>query len=237
MLFDKELLNDREGDSAKIEFEQFLSNTVTEHKEEFLAFDKAKDRADEFFSKFLNGDDKYKSMFKVLIFVFTMSHGQSQVERGFNINGDIIVENMRKESLIAQRSVYDHMKSNGLEAHTISIDKELQCSTLTSYSKYKNALQEKKQDVLETSKKEKLAAIDVEINDVNRKIADIKTTISELERSGYSCYDEAEKTDADVVILVTKGNAFRNTAKAKKQTLKDLETAKENLAKDRGSIK
>ena len=40
-----------------------------------------------------------------MIFVFTLSHGQSQVEGGFNINDDILVENMHNNSLIAQRIV------------------------------------------------------------------------------------------------------------------------------------
>ena len=45
-------------------------------------------------------------MWKVIQYVFTLPHGQSHVERGFNINDDIMVVNMKAESLVAQRLVY-----------------------------------------------------------------------------------------------------------------------------------
>ena len=53
----------------------------------------------------------------VMIFMFTLSHGQYQVERGLIINNDIMVVNMYNDSLITQRIVYDHMKCN-IFSHT-----------------------------------------------------------------------------------------------------------------------
>ena len=58
-----------------------------------------------FLGPYLNKIDAYKHAWTVMIFVFTLSHDQSQVERGFNINDDILVENMHNNSLIAQRIV------------------------------------------------------------------------------------------------------------------------------------
>ena len=44
-------------------------------------------------------------MWKVFIFIFTLSHVQSQVERGFSINKEIVIKNLRSSSLSAQRIV------------------------------------------------------------------------------------------------------------------------------------
>ena len=42
-------------------------------------------------------------MWKVFIFIFTLSHGLSQVERGFSIIKEIVIENLHSSSLSAQR--------------------------------------------------------------------------------------------------------------------------------------
>ena len=37
-----------------------------------------------------------------MIFVFTLFHGQNQVEYGFSINNDLLVENLKAESICAK---------------------------------------------------------------------------------------------------------------------------------------
>ena len=56
---------------------------------------------------------RYKNLVNVIKIVLTLSYGQSAVERGFSLNDKILVENMRAESLVAQRSVKDFMLTNG----------------------------------------------------------------------------------------------------------------------------
>ena len=51
-------------------------------------------------------------MWKVFFSIFTLSHGQSQVERDFSINKEIIIENLHSSSLSAQRVVYDYLKAS-----------------------------------------------------------------------------------------------------------------------------
>ena len=50
--------------------------------------------------------------------------GESNVKRGFNINDDVVVENL-KESLIAQRLIYDHMHAKEVGAHDIVLTDKL----------------------------------------------------------------------------------------------------------------
>ena len=83
-----------------------------------------------------------------MIFIFTLSHGQSQLERGFNISDDIMVENIHNNLLIAQRIVYDHMKCNNFQPHNYEIGQELHASVLSAYSKQKLARDQKEKDTI-----------------------------------------------------------------------------------------
>ena len=57
-------------------------------------------------------------VFKLLL---CLSHEQASVERGFSVNSNLLVENMHEDSLIAQRIVYDHVKSLKLEAYEVKV--------------------------------------------------------------------------------------------------------------------
>ena len=98
-----------EVDKAKDQFEAFIASEVKTFQVEFSKFDTVKDRLDAFNKQWLHRNEKYSSLWKVMVFAFTLSHGQAQIERGFNINSDLLVENMLPPSIIAQRRVYDHM--------------------------------------------------------------------------------------------------------------------------------
>ena len=53
-----------------------------------------------------------------MILSFVLSHVQSEAERGFSINNNLLVENLKTESLTAQRSVQDF-----LNVSEVSVDK------------------------------------------------------------------------------------------------------------------
>ena len=89
------------------EYEKFLGEECIQFKDKFEAFNQDKDRLDEFLGVFLRGKKQYKSLWKVCVIVFVLTHGQSNVERGYSVNKEMLVENLEKESLINQRLVYD----------------------------------------------------------------------------------------------------------------------------------
>ena len=88
-----------------------------------------------------------------MIFVFTLSHGQAQIDRGFYINADLLVENLTSPSIVAQRRVYDHLSVTKSSPHGFEIKDELRVSCLNASSKYKVNLREIK--YAEKSKNEK----------------------------------------------------------------------------------
>ena len=71
-----------------------------------MAYNAANDRVDLFLGTFLHGQKDYASLWKVCLFVFVLSHGQSAVERGFSVTENMLVENLEYQSPIGQRMVY-----------------------------------------------------------------------------------------------------------------------------------
>ena len=50
--------------NAKLQYEECINDVVSRYQEDFLNFDMANDRLDQFFGKFLNSLDKYKNLWK-----------------------------------------------------------------------------------------------------------------------------------------------------------------------------
>ena len=46
-----------------------------------------------------------------------LSHGQSDIERGFSVNKDIATANMKEETIVAYRKVYDGVKQRQCSVH------------------------------------------------------------------------------------------------------------------------
>ena len=109
---------------------------VKNNREEFLIFDKVKQRLDEFYWKYMGGGssqlNKLYDIFKILL----MSRGQAQVGRGFSANSQILFDNLHSESLIAQRVVNDHMEVHELAPYELKITKKLIDDVKQSRSRY-----------------------------------------------------------------------------------------------------
>ena len=101
--------------------------------------------------------------------VLTLSHGQTDVERGFSLNDKLLVENMQEQSLILQRIVKDNMLSSGYKPHNIPISRDLIKSVDNSYSLYKIALKEKREQSKKNEKNEKLDNLNEEVSQLNHK--------------------------------------------------------------------
>ena len=132
------------ADKAKQEFRKFKSNNVRENKAIFRNYDIDKNLLDEFYMEFLKDSTRYESFCYVVKIILTMFHGQADVERGFSVNRNLIIENMSDESLTAERFVKDQMKCKEYKPHNMPIPKELLQSVKRSSSSYKKAVQAKK---------------------------------------------------------------------------------------------
>ena len=140
------------ADQAKFEFSHFIMIThVKENRDEFLAFRKETDRLDEFFWRYIGSKDQFKSLRKLFQIVLIHSHGQTQVERGFTINKQLLYDNMSSETLVAQRIVHDHMLSHNIKPYQIEINSRMMELVKNARKSYFLELKEKGLKKLKTS--------------------------------------------------------------------------------------
>ena len=90
--------------------------------------------------EYLKDSIHFKSFVRVLKIVLTLFYGQVDFEGGSSLNKQLLVENMSKISLIAQRFEKDHMLLYFYRPHDMLIAKELVRSVRNSNPAYKEAL-------------------------------------------------------------------------------------------------
>ena len=118
------------------------------NKNVFVKFRKVADRIDTLLFKYIGEDIRFTNMFQVFKTLLILSHEQAQVEYGFSFNRKILVENVQKESLVAQRHVTDHMDYNNIRAYDITMTKKLIDNVKEALSSYFTSLKEKSQSKL-----------------------------------------------------------------------------------------
>ena len=126
-LFENKRLFSDHSDVAKAQYRSFIELVVRPHSDLFRNFDYNQVRLDAFLFPYFGGNAGYGELWKVCQFVFIVSHGQAPIERGFNVNKEVSVVNLAKESIVCQRLVYDHVKDIG-NLHEYSVPKELTVS-------------------------------------------------------------------------------------------------------------
>ena len=130
------------GRSVKRPVLGFGDSKAKKSAEEFSKYDMVNDHLDKFFGQWFFRIEKYSSLWKVMIFVFTISHGQAQIKRGFNVNADLLVENLISPWIVTQRRVCDHLSVPKSSHHGSEIKDKLCVSCLNTSSKYKENLKE-----------------------------------------------------------------------------------------------
>ena len=104
-------------------FKLFLQHVLWE-KHEFMAFKPEEtDRLDAFFYKKLHDKSELLARWQLFRLLLCLAHGQADVERGFSVNKDMLVENMKTETFVAQRMVYDSVSSLGCAVIEVPITK------------------------------------------------------------------------------------------------------------------
>ena len=96
IMHSKKRISAAQGDRAKEQFEQFLLKVVTLNKNKFLNFNRKVTHLDEFLALFVCSSSLYNDFWHVCKFVFSLCHGQSSVEHGFNVNKQTMVENLEE---------------------------------------------------------------------------------------------------------------------------------------------
>ena len=133
---------------------------------------------------YLSGKKEYEDIWSICIIVFISSRGQSNIERGFSVNKEILVENLSTSSLIAQRLVYDYLKSEGIKCHEFLLTPQCRKSCMLASSRYRAKLVEAKESSTYTEKNRKRKLKLDELDDVKRSKVSIQETIGKLKIGG-----------------------------------------------------
>ena len=135
-------------------FSTYLENEVKTHKQKFENFDPKNTRLDTFYFKDLD-IGKYKELSFVIRLIFTLSHGQSAVERSFSLRGNLEQDNQEEDTIISIRIIKDYLTSNKIEPYNVVIDKPLMQAVKNSRLKYQQYLGEKRKLKDETMAEQK----------------------------------------------------------------------------------
>ncbi|KAG1682213.1 hypothetical protein GQR58_011218 [Nymphon striatum] len=208
-------ISEKDCDPLLQEYGLFLDNIPVFGTIKFSNFDNSTNRLDSLFFEYMSGPN-YIQLLSVVKLILVMSHGQASVERGFNINKEIEVENMKEHTLVARRMVCDHVNTvKGVTS--VDINKSLLLSVKHSRKKYEQYLEQqrvnKKSDDLRAKRKSTLE----EIEEIKKKKRRLDADIKCLNETADQLLQKAE--DEGKLSHLTKANSFRRTAKDKMQQL------------------
>ena len=71
--------------------------------------------------KYIGASPKFSELWKLFKILLILSHGQAQVEHGFSVNKNLLVENQHTTTLTAHRIIHDHMVYHELESSNLTI--------------------------------------------------------------------------------------------------------------------
>ena len=205
-------------DNILREFSEFCDSAALQAN--FREFDPKTDRVDNLLYETMGSKPSFSSVWDVVKVLLVLSHGQASVERGFSINKEMIVENQKEKSLVAQRLIVDHVRSVG-GINKVEITKELLLSAAGARQKYHGYLDEEKRKKERQGIDMKRKALTDELDDLKKKRARMETDISALQKSADEYAEKAEATGK--LTFITKSNSFRRTAKEKKVSLLEIE--------------
>jgi hypothetical protein len=152
ILFTTNHINAVTADSSKCQFSSLCDKASSDNSAQFSTFSTSKDRLDTFYYTAVGDKADFTQLFSVIRLILVLSHGNASVESGFSVNSDMLVENLREESLVAQRIVYDAMQAaGGLTA--ININKSMLQFVRGAHGRYTEALARKRQAQSEQNKK------------------------------------------------------------------------------------
>ncbi|KAK5885759.1 hypothetical protein CesoFtcFv8_016866 [Champsocephalus esox] len=142
------------------------------------------------------------------------------LREGFPVNKEVMVENLKEHSLIAQRVINDHVHSVG-GLLNIAYTKELLLSAASARQTYHMYLDDQRRLKQDEKKTQKRKGMMEEITQIKAK----KKRMEEDIRILMKCADHnAEKAESQGQLsFISKSNGLRRAAKEKERHLETLE--------------
>ena len=139
-------LEGRSCDELIRQYDEFVDSVVWPNLPAFKEFDFHKQLLNDFLQQHVAKNDSFLKLRDVMRMLLNFSHGQASVERGFSLNRQVMVENLKERSFIAQRTIHDHLLHiGGLDA--LVVDKPLTSAAARGRQKYTDYLERKQSEV------------------------------------------------------------------------------------------
>ena len=100
-MFKNKRISSVDGDKGKEQFDKFFADDCAVSHSDFKNFDFKVTRLHEFLKIYTMDGEEYPELWKICIVIWTLSHGESSVERGFNVNKDSLKDNFGSSALEA----------------------------------------------------------------------------------------------------------------------------------------
>ena len=182
-------------------------------------------RLDEFLGAYMVGNCTYDALWKLCIFVFVLSHRQSNVERGFNVNKDMLIENMETLTLKAMRLTYDELLNSDKDISSFHNTTGLSSSCQKASGWYKKYISDKKKANETDSSDQKRKLLQEECASVKRKKLEEEEVITSLETQISDLISQvaAQKNPKEMMVKIVQADSFKQTVSAKKEVIEELE--------------
>ena len=169
----------------------------------------------------MHGNTKFRKCWDVFKLVFTLSHGQASIEKGFSVNKELLVENLQQLSLASQRIVSDYLTDFAKSIIKVPLTNAQLESCQLAHSRYTTALEMNKNEVRSQEKNRKRKLKIEEIAEAKEKKRVLERAIQSLE-TDIKKYSFAAEKESNLALLA-KANSFKVTVREKKETLSSLE--------------
>ncbi|MGH0128498.1 UNVERIFIED_CONTAM: hypothetical protein FKN15_027529 [Acipenser sinensis] len=207
-------------DQLLSEYKHFLSQMIQHNKAEFLDFVHNGDscRVDEFLGRFVSGRAEFENLWDLLKCLFTLSHGQAAVERGYSVNKDMLVENLKERTLISLRLVQDSQAGRPMED---AIPKVLVQHAKAARMRYVQYLENEKKKKVATENDRKRKELMSDIAHQTAKRQKMINSIEVMQREADEMAEKAEKKQD--FALLSKSNAYQKSVTEKKSDVTALD--------------
>ena len=137
-------------------------------------------RLDDFYFQKLK-ISKYAELSAIVNIILTLSHGQSDVERGFSCNTHLLEENIKDDLIVSKCLIKDHLVSKNLKPHMLEITSQIWASCRRARQRYHTYLEDqtKMQNKLSSEKSKEI--IFLEIQEVQEKVLILEKSIANLD--------------------------------------------------------
>ena len=121
-----------------------------------------------------------------------LSHGQSDIERGFSVNEDIATANMKEETIVAYRKVYDGVKQRQSSVHEFPVNPVILDSCRHARNRFQIYLDKTKKVETEYIAQKKRKEIGADLKDSKTKKQKFEVLVKQLCDEANTLSSDAE---------------------------------------------